>query len=259
MRGEPRAVRIDAASHSDSGRHLMTLITVVLASASPARLRVLRSAGLAPQVRVSSVDEDTVAGQLGAVLPRDIGLALAVAKARDVAATLATDVEFSGRRVLVLGCDSLLEVDAVALGKPADADVARRRWVQLSGRSGLLHTGHALIDVAPDGEVTSERAAVASTLVRFGRPSSEEIEAYLGTGEPLQVAGSFTIDGLGAAFIDGIDGDHTNVIGVSLPLVRRMVTETGLQWTDLWTPDSRVMPSGDGPDANPTTADQYPR
>ena len=187
---------------------------------------------------MSSVDEDAVAAQLGAVRPRDLSLALAAAKARDVAATLAADAELSGRRLLVLGCDSLLEVDAVALGKPADAGVARRRWADLSGRSGLLHTGHALIDVSPDGEITSERAAVATTLVRFGRPSSEEIEAYIARGEPLQVAGAFTIDGLGGAFVDGIDGDHSNVIGVSLPLVRRMVTEVGLRWTDLWTHDS---------------------
>ena len=207
----------------------------VLASASPARRRLLESAGLSPMVHVSEVDEDLLAARLGDVSPRELCQALALAKARNVASTLGESGDSDGRRFLVLGCDSVLDVDGVALGKPKDSAEIRARWSSMSGRSGLLLTGHALVDVAPDGAVRAEVTEVATTVVRFGRPSAAEIDAYVDDGEPFNVAGAFTIDGRGGAFVEGIDGDHGNVIGVSLPLVRRMVTEVGVTWTDLWT------------------------
>ena len=216
----------------------MSDVVLVLASASPARRRLLESAGIAVEVLVSTVDEDSLAADLGPIRPRELCGQLANAKARDVADSVSRDGRFAGRHVLVLGCDSVLELDGVALGKPSDAPDVRRRWAAMSGRSGLLHTGHALIDLPPERDGTAHRSSVATTLVRFGRPSAEELESYIEHGEPLRVAGAFTIDGLGGAFIDGIDGDHGTVIGVSLPLVRRLVTESGLRWTDLWSAES---------------------
>lgn len=185
----------------------------MLASASPARLRTLRAAGVQPEVIVSGVDEDA----LTADSPAELVQVLADAKASAVAAQL-------DGPVLVLGCDSLLELDGRALGKPASADEAVTRWQQMRGKSGILHTGHCLIDV------TAERTAraTASTLVRFADVSDAEIAAYCATGEPTQVAGAFTIDGLGGWFIESIEGDHHNVVGLSLPLLRRMLAELGL-------------------------------
>ena len=133
---------------------------------------------------------------------------------------------------LVLGCDSVLELDGEAHGKPADADDAVRRWRSMRGRSGVLHTGHCLRDTA-DGRTA---AATASTVVHFADLDDDEIAAYVATGEPLHVAGAFTIDGLGGAFVTGIEGDHHNVVGLSLPLLRDLVAELGHRWTDLWTP-----------------------
>jgi septum formation protein len=189
----------------------------VLASASPARLQTLRAAGLDPQVVVSGVDESTVTGP-----PVDVALTLAVRKAVAVAAGQAD--------ALVLGCDSVLDLDGRALGKPADADDAVSRWQQMRGRSGVLHTGHCLVDTR-SGRQT---AAVASTVVHFADVADDEITAYVATGEPLGVAGAFTVDGRGAAFVTGLEGDHTNVIGVSLPLLRTMTDELGLRYVDLW-------------------------
>lgn len=195
----------------------MTVRRFVLASASPARLKLLRQIGLDPEVVVSGVDESTVTGP-----PADVALTLAVRKATAVA---------SGQPdALVLGCDSLLDLDGEALGKPADVGDAVARWQRMRGRSGFLLTGHCLIDTAT-GRDTSE---VASTTVHFADLSDAEIEAYVGTGEPLRVAGAFTIDGLGGAFVDGIEGDPHNVIGLSLPLLRHMVEELGLSLVDLW-------------------------
>ncbi|MDQ1624717.1 MAG: nucleoside triphosphate pyrophosphatase [Actinomycetota bacterium] len=190
----------------------------VLASASPARLRTLRAAGLDPQVDVSGVDESTVTGPAA-----DVALTLAVRKAMAVAARQPD--------ALVLGCDSVLELDGQAMGKPADAAEAVARWRRMRAASGLLHTGHALVDTR-SGRQT---AAVASTVVHFADVDDDEITAYVATGEPLLVAGAFTVDGRGAAFVAGIEGDHTNVIGVSLPLLRRLVDELGIRYVDLWT------------------------
>ncbi|GAA3660519.1 Maf family protein [Nocardioides ginsengisoli] len=195
--------------------------TFVLASASPARLTTLRNAGLDPQVIVSGVDESQVVG----VPPAELALRLAELKCAAVAAR--DDVPADG---LVLGCDSVLELDGEALGKPHDPDEAVRRWQAMRGRSGVLHTGHCLRDAAGGRQA----AATASTVVHFADVTDEEITAYVATGEPLHVAGAFTVDGLGGGFVTGIEGDHHNVVGVSLPLLRGLVRELGHRWTDLW-------------------------
>ncbi|GAA1530686.1 Maf family protein [Nocardioides humi] len=195
--------------------------TLVLASASPARLATLRSAGLDPQVVVSGVDESQVAG----VPPAELALRLAELKCAAVAER--DELPADG---LVLGCDSVLELDGAALGKPDDAGDAERRWRAMRGRSGVLHTGHCLHDRANGHRL----AATASTTVHFADLTDDEITAYVATGEPLHVAGAFTVDGLGGGFVTRIDGDHHNVVGVSLPLLRGMVRELGHRWTDLW-------------------------
>jgi septum formation protein len=191
---------------------------LVLASQSPARLNLLRSAGFAPEVIVSGVDESGMTGT-----PSEICLGLAQLKCRTVAETLDGDA-------LVIGCDSMLELDGIAYGKPSNADEAFERWHRMAGRTGILRTGHHLIDLATG----KESSAVAATTVRFGTPSPEELADYVGSGEPLYVAGAFTIDGKGAIFIDGIDGDHSNVVGLSLPLFRQLLSELGISATSLW-------------------------
>ena len=196
---------------------------LVLASASPARLATLRAAGLSPAVQVSGVDEDEAAADLIDPSVPDLVSVLARTKAQAVAATTRGDV-------LVLGCDSLLEFDGEALGKPADTSSARARWQRMRGRSGVLHTGHCLIRCT-DRE---SRSAVTSTSVAFADITDEELEAYLATGEPQRVAGAFTIDGLGGAFIEGIQGDPHTVVGVSLPTLRVLLRDLGVTWTDLW-------------------------
>ncbi|MEU5160621.1 nucleoside triphosphate pyrophosphatase [Streptomyces sp. NPDC020875] len=195
---------------------------LVLASASPARLRLLREAGLDPEVIVSGVDEDA----LSAPTPAELALVLAEAKAAVVAAR----PEVAG--ALVIGCDSVLDLDGEALGKPVDSEEATARWKAMRGRSGVLRTGHCVTDTTT-GRIAS---ATASTTVRFGEPSDAEIAAYVATGEPLHVAGAFTLSGYSAPFIDGVDGDHGNVIGISLPLLRTLLAELGHSVTDLWIP-----------------------
>lgn len=195
----------------------------MLASASPARLATLRSAGIDPTVIVSGVDESVADG----LPPFEMALQLAELKC---AAVEGRDEVPSGS--LVLGCDSVLELDGQALGKPADPEDAVRRWRAMRGRSGVLYSGHCLRDTA-SGQVA---AATASTTVFFADVSDEEIDAYVATGEPLHVAGAFTVDGLGGGFVTGIEGDHHNVVGVSLPLLRDLVLELGHAWTDLWRP-----------------------
>ena len=192
---------------------------LVLASASPARLATLRSAGVYPEVIVSGVDESQVID----LPPAEIALQLAELKAAAVAARVTGDR-------LVLGCDSVLELDGDTHGKPSSAEEAIVRWKAMRGRSGVLHSGHSLHDVAT-GRIA---AATASTTVHFAEVTDEEIAAYVATGEPLHVAGAFTLDGLGGAFVTGIEGDHHNVVGVSLPLVRDLLAELGHAWVDLW-------------------------
>lgn len=197
------------------------VVPLVLASASPARRTTLQAAGLDPIVVVSGVDES----QLVDLPPAELALQLAELKC---AAVVGRDEVPAG--ALVLGCDSVLEIDGEALGKPHDPDEARRRWQAMRGRSGVLHSGHCLRDTA-SGRVA---AATGSTTVHFADVGDDEIDAYVATGEPLHVAGAFTIDGLGGAFIVGIEGDHHNVVGVSLPLLRELVLELGHGWPDLW-------------------------
>jgi nucleoside triphosphate pyrophosphatase len=195
-------------------------VRVVLASASPIRLNVLRTAGLRPQVIVSDVDETTYAAET----PKELVTKLAVAKAQAVAAWP------DAADALVIGCDSMLVLDGRALGKPKTPDNAAARWQRMRGRSGVLVTGHCVID----GAAGRETHAAASTAVHFADISDAEIAAYVATGEPLQVAGAFTIEGYGGAFVTAIEGDHSNVLGISLPLLRTMTAELGIAWTSLW-------------------------
>jgi septum formation protein len=193
-------------------------VRVVLASASPARLALLRAAGLEPSVIVSGVDEDAYS----AATTAELVAVLARAKAEAVAAGLDDG--------LVIGCDSLLDLDGAALGKPPSADSAVARWKDMRGRTGTLYTGHCVIDAASG----KQAAAVGATTVRFGTPADEEIVAYVQTGEPLNMAGAFTIEGLGGWFVDSIDGDAGNVIGISLPLLRNLLAEFAVTIPALW-------------------------
>lgn len=195
----------------------------VLASASPARLKTLRAAGLDPVVHVSGVDESAVVADD----PRDLAATLARLKAEAVLAEVGT-----AQDAVVLGCDSILVVDGAVHGKPGSDEAARSRWASLRGRTGDLLTGHHLI-VVRDGRA-SRATEVASTRVHFADVTDAEVDAYIATGEPQWVAGAFTLDGFGGAFVEGIDGDPHNVVGVSLPLLRRMLRDAGCAWTDFW-------------------------
>lgn len=191
---------------------------LVLASASAVRIRVLREAGFAPEVIVSGVDEDDVTG------PADeVALLLAERKATVVAKRLERDT-------LVLGCDTVLDVDGETRGRPASLEQARAWWASVAGRTGTLHSGLCVIDTA----VGRQASGVATTTVHYGHPSAREMDAYLATGEPLAVAGGFTIDGYAAPFVDSIEGDHGAVLGLSLPLLRRLLAEIDVEITDLW-------------------------
>lgn len=202
----------------------------VLASASPARLSVLRAAGLEPEVEVSDVDEDALLAGLPEASAAEAVTALAGAKATAVARRVADRLPDA----VVVGCDSMLHIGGTLVGKPGDAVTARARWQEMAGRAGELVTGHAVLRLV-DGEIDRVAEGHAVTTVRFGRPDPAELEAYLGTGEPLVVAGAFTLDGLGGWFVEGIDGDPSNVIGISLPLTRRLLAGVGVRVTDWWT------------------------
>lgn len=192
----------------------------MLASASPVRLRVLREGGFAPEVVVSGVDEDGVTGST-----EEIALVLAEQKATAVAQRLDGDA-------LVLGADTVLDVDGETRGKPASTEQARAWWTSVAGRSAVLHSGLCVVDTATG----KQASGVATTVVHYGTPTEAEVEAYLATDEPLAVAGAFTIDGYAAPFVDRIEGDHGNVLGLSLPLLRRLLGQLDIEITELWAP-----------------------
>lgn len=204
------------------------MASLVLASASPARLQLLRASGIEPEVVVSDVDEEAVESAARIedphLPPSRLAQVLAEAKGAAVHERLAGDEQ------LVLACDSVLEVGGRVHGKPGSVEVARRRWrEELRGRSGVLHTGHWLLDP----RTGRAAGAPASTTVHFGDVDDEEIEGYLATGEPLHVAGGFTLDGLGSPFVESIEGHPSTVIGLCLPLLRRLLTDLGVGWWDL--------------------------
>ncbi|MEV5651560.1 Maf family protein [Nocardia sp. NPDC052254] len=214
----------------------------VLGSASPARLQVLRSAGLDPVVRISDVDEDAVAAALPPdTSPAGVVTALARAKARSVAAAVLAEAPDgpgapSPRLVddcVIVGCDSMLLVDDVLQGKPHTPDVARARWAAMAGRSADLLTGHCVLRVR-DGAIVAEAHDCSTTTVHFAEPGPAELDAYIATGEPLKVAGAFTLDGMGGWFVDRIDGDPSSVIGIGLPLLRRLLGDVGVGVAQLW-------------------------
>ncbi|MBX3104074.1 MAG: septum formation inhibitor Maf [Cryobacterium sp.] len=197
-----------------------------LASTSPARLKTLRAAGVEPIVVPSQVDEDAALLQAGPLSPADTVLLLARLKAEAVAAA---NTELSG---FILGCDSVFELDGVIYGKPHEPEVARSRWALQRGRTGTLHTGHWVIDNR--GAAAASNGRVSSALVEFAHPTDDEIEAYIATGEPLEVAGAFTIDSLGGPFVKSVEGDPHTVVGLSLAALRELLLGFGVQWHELW-------------------------
>nr|WP_231707632.1 Maf family protein [Arthrobacter sp. zg-Y919] len=205
-------------------------MSLILASASPARTKLLTDAGIAHTVLVSDVDEDAVTARYGLTDPHDTALLLARAKAEAVASLPEAD------GALVIGCDSVFEFEGEAHGKPWEADVARERIRRMSGSSGVLHTGHWLVDCRDTDEDGSGATlgAVSSAEVHFAKLTEEEIEAYIATGEPLQVAGSFTIDSLGGAFIERVDGDPHAVVGLSVSTLRQLLASADVRIIDLW-------------------------
>jgi septum formation protein len=204
---------------------------LVLASASPGRRKVLRQAGIDPLVIVSGVDEDAIVASLGpTATPDEVTTALAAAKAGRVAANLDP---VTGADCVVVGCDSMLYVDGSLCGKPESAEAARRQWLAMAGGPGQLHTGHCVIRLR-DSQLVSQDFESTSTTVYFGVPSATELDAYIAGGEPLSVAGGFTLDGLSGWFIEKVDGDPSNVIGISLPLTRSLLARAGLSVPTLW-------------------------
>lgn len=211
---------------------------VCLASTSPARLMLLRQAGIEPLILSPEVDEDAVgasaeADQGAPLAPEELVLLLARAKAADVVERLTVQhPDFDG---IVIGGDSMFALDGRVYGKPYTAEVARERWERMRGSTGVLHSGHSVFRVRPDA-VPVEAAAVAEASVTFAADVTDaEIDAYVASGEPLLVAGAFTVDSLGGAFITRVEGDPSTVVGMSLSTLRELATELGVVWTDLWT------------------------
>lgn len=215
-------------------------VEVILGSASPARLSVLRGAGLDPRVVVSEVDETAILDDLAGTPPEDVVLRLAQAKSDAVVAALLDERTGSGDAaghtgLVVLTCDSMLLFDGALTGKPHTPDIAADQWRRVRGRSAELLTGHVVTRI--DGrQVTGSAVDTVSTAIDFADVSDAEIDAYVATGEPLWVAGGFTLDGLGGWFIDGVDGDPSSVLGIGLPTVRRLLARLGIAVTDLWRP-----------------------
>ena len=190
---------------------------IVLASQSTSRLRLLEGAGISPLVRVSHVDEET--DFFNAMAPADMVIALAVTKAH----TVREQIDFPA---IIIGCDSTFDVDGVSFGKPGSPEIARERAIAISGRSGLLHTGHCVIDTEQGREIVDR----VTTKVTFSKMSSVEIDDYIASEEPLHVAGGFTLDGFGSPFIPVIEGDYTNVVGISMPFIRSAMSQLGYSW-----------------------------
>jgi septum formation protein len=204
---------------------------LVLASASAGRRKVLRQAGIDPLVIVSGVDEDAIAAGLDPdATPGHVTTALAEAKADAVAGILDHDLASD---CVVIGCDSMLYRDGELVGKPTSADAAREGWRKMAGKSGKLYTGHSVIHLR-DNVIAYRGAEATSTTVHFGVPTAADLDAYIGRGEPMAVAGGFTLDGLGGWFIDGVDGDPSSVIGIGLPLTRQLLANAGLSISELW-------------------------
>jgi len=193
---------------------------IILASQSASRRRLLESAGLKPAIIVSNVDEETEF--FNAMSPADMVIALAVTKAH----TVREQIDYPA---LIIGCDSTFDVDGVSFGKPGTAEIARERAKKISGRSGLLHTGHCIIDTAQGREIADR----VTTKVTFSEMTDQEIEDYIASEEPLHVAGGFTLDGFGSPFIPIIEGDYTNVVGISMPFLRSAMSQLGYSWPEV--------------------------
>ena len=194
--------------------------TIVLASQSTSRLRLLEGAGLSPKVMVSNVDEET--DFFNAMSPIDMVIALAITKAH----TVLEKIDFPA---IVIGCDSTFDVDGISFGKPGTPELAKERAKKISGRSGLLHTGHCIIDTVSGKEISDR----VTTKVTFSKMSDSEIDDYVASGEPLHVAGGFTLDGFGSPFIPVIEGDYTNVVGISMPFLRGAMAQFGYSWPNV--------------------------
>ncbi|MEE4022481.1 nucleoside triphosphate pyrophosphatase [Gordonia sp. PKS22-38] len=211
---------------------MVTAPAVILGSASPARLRVLRDAGLDPRVLVSDVDEDALLATLAAFPPDDVVVRLAQAKADAVVAALFAE-DATPTDAVVLTCDSMLFFDGRLSGKPHTEDVARAQWRRMRGREAELITGHCVTRVRA-GAVSDAAHAAASTTIRFADIDDATVDAYVATGEPLAVAGAFTLDGRGGWFVDAVDGDPSSVLGIGLPTVHRLLGAVGIDVTSLW-------------------------
>jgi septum formation protein len=210
----------------------MPVRKVLLASASASRLRLLQDSGIQPYVQVSAVDEDAISNELSAksvsgIEPAYLVEQLAIAKGEAVARDITVTAE---KDLIIIAADSMLEFEGVAYGKPGTPEKAKERWQAMRGKSGYLHSGHWIKDLV-SGEV---RSGVAGARIHFGEVSDEEIDHYVSSGEPLGVAGAFTHEGRSAAFISAIEGDVAAVAGMSMYLIRTLLAEIGISWTEIW-------------------------
>ena len=226
---------------------------VCLASTSPARLMLLGQFGIRPLTVAPDVDEEAVIAAVEAAEERTLApdehvLLLARRKAADVAARLRDDIpDFDG---VVIGGDSMFELDGEVLGKPYTPENAAARWRAMRGRTGLLHSGHAVVRIEPGTPPREVHATAAASVSFVADVTDAEIDAYVATGEPLHVAGAFTVDSLGGAFIERVDGDPSTVVGMSVSTLRRLVREVGVEWTALWnTSDPSLMTPEIGPES----------